>query len=104
MSVCFSGRGWVLCVGSPQKVKKKFSFCGWVLCIIGLYPTSTTKTKTNTCRGKYWSQLLNLKNLKKWVNIQISWMLKKNVLNKKKTCIFIFKYFTIKYFTKLFSH
>jgi hypothetical protein len=49
------------------------------LCIIGLYQTSTstTKTKTNTCRGKYWSQLLNLKIFKKCVNIQISWMFKK---------------------------
>ena len=82
MSVCFSGGGWVLCVGPPEKVTKKtrkISFCGWVLCIIGLYQTSTstTKTKTNTCRGKYWSQLLNLKIFKKCVNIQISWMFKK---------------------------
>jgi hypothetical protein len=23
MSVCFSGGGWVLCVGPPEKVKKK---------------------------------------------------------------------------------
>ena len=50
MSVCLYLR-WRLRdpLKKPQKTRK-ISFCGWVLCINGLYPTttSTTKTKTNT--------------------------------------------------------
>jgi len=50
--VCFRGGGWGLGVEPIKKLQKarNISFCGWVLCIIRLYPTttSTTKTKPNT--------------------------------------------------------
>ena len=49
MCVCIWGGGWGLGVG-PIKKQEKIAFCGWGLCTNGLYPTtsSTTKTKTNT--------------------------------------------------------
>jgi len=51
-SVCFRGGGWVLGVGPTKKLQKarNISFCGWVVCIIELYltTTSTTKAKPNT--------------------------------------------------------
>ena len=51
-SVCFRSGGWVLGVGPTKKLQKvrNISFCGWVLCIIELYltTTSTTKAKPNT--------------------------------------------------------
>jgi len=50
--VCIWGGGWGWVwdpLKKPQKARKS-SFCGWVLCINELYPTttSTTKAKINT--------------------------------------------------------